>query len=129
AGDMLQAMSTGHPGSLTTVHADDVEEAVERLVNMVLLAGRDLPVDAILRQIALAVDVFVQVMRMSDGRRAVVGVAECAGVGDDGRPLLRPIFKLDPATGGLAPTGAAWTRGAERAARYGVELPGPEERG
>lgn len=124
AWDMLQAMSTGHPGSLTTVHADEVEEAVERLVNMVLLAGKDLPVDAVLRQIALSVDVFIQIMRLSNGRRRVVDIAECRGIGDDGRPLLASIYRMDMTTGQLVPTGTQWDRATERAARYGVTLPG-----
>ncbi|MFO7171891.1 MAG: CpaF family protein [Bacillota bacterium] len=122
AWDMIQAMSTGHPGSMTTVHADEVEEAVERLVNMVLLAGKDLPVPVILRQIALAVDLILQMMRLPTGERKVVEVVEVAGVGEDGRPVLRPIYKLNPATGRLEPTGLRFTRAAERARKYGMTL-------
>src|SRR5205807_1609796 len=67
--DMLQAMNTGHDGSITTVHANTPRDALARLETMVLMAGMDLPIRAIREQIASAVDVIVQVSRLKDGSR------------------------------------------------------------
>ncbi len=81
--DMLQAMNTGHDGSLTTVHANSARDALARIETMVLMAGFDLPVRAIREQIAGAVDVIVQVARMRDGSRRVTGVSEVVGMEGD----------------------------------------------
>jgi pilus assembly protein CpaF len=78
--DMLQAMNTGHDGSLTTVHANSPRDALARIENMVLMAGLDLPVRAIREQVASALDLVVQVGRMSDGSRKVTHVAEVVGM-------------------------------------------------
>jgi pilus assembly protein CpaF len=78
--DMLQAMNTGHDGSLTTVHANSPRDVIARLETMVLLAGMDLPVAAIREQIASAVNVIVQQARGADGRRRIVEIAEITGV-------------------------------------------------
>ena len=78
--DMLQAMNTGHDGSLTTIHANTPRDALSRLETMVAMANLHLPESAIRRQISSAIDVVVQVSRMSDGTRKVVSVAEITGM-------------------------------------------------
>jgi pilus assembly protein CpaF len=78
--DMLQAMNTGHEGSLTTVHANTPRDALGRIEQMVLMAGFDLPIAAIREQIASALHVIVQLARLSDGTRRVVNVTEVAGL-------------------------------------------------
>src|SRR5579864_317283 len=81
--DMLQAMNTGHDGSLTTIHANSPRDALSRLETMVAMAGLNLPDTAIRRQISSALDVVVQVSRLSDGTRKVVSVAEITGMEGD----------------------------------------------
>jgi pilus assembly protein CpaF len=81
--DMLQAMNTGHDGSLTTVHANSPRDAIGRLEVMVSMANDNLGVRAIRQQISSAVDVIVQVSRMSDGSRRVTHVTECVGMEGD----------------------------------------------
>jgi len=78
--DMLSAMNTGHDGSLTTVHANSPREALSRLETLCLMAGMDLPAKAIREQIAGAVDLIIQISRMSDGSRKVVSITEVVGM-------------------------------------------------
>jgi pilus assembly protein CpaF len=78
--DMLQAMNTGHDGSLTTIHANSQRDALSRIETMVLMAGFDLPVRAIREQIASALDLVVHTARMRDGSRKVIGVSEVVGM-------------------------------------------------
>jgi len=78
--DMLQAMNTGHDGSLTTIHANTPRDALARLETMVAMASLNLPQSAIRRQISSAIDVVVQVSRLSDGTRKVVSLAEITGM-------------------------------------------------
>src|SRR5256712_3527662 len=78
--DMLQAMNTGHDGSLTTAHANSPRDAIARVENMVLMAGLDLPVRAIREQVASALDMIVHVNRMADGTRRVTHVTEVVGM-------------------------------------------------
>jgi pilus assembly protein CpaF len=78
--DMLQALSTGHDGSLTTVHANSAREAVTRIEVMIGLAGVDLPVWAVRRLIASSVNLIVQVARLAGGKRKVVTVSEIVGM-------------------------------------------------
>ena len=108
--DMLQAMNTGHDGSLSTVHANSPRDAIARLETLVLMAGMDLPLRAIREQIASAVDVIIQLTRLRDGTRRVTAVTEVqgmegqtvtlqdaflfdysAGIGPDGRFLGKPL--------------------------------------
>jgi pilus assembly protein CpaF len=77
--DMMQAMNTGHEGSLTTIHANSPRDALARLENMVLLAGYELPITAIREQIASAIHLVIQISRMSDGSRKVTSVTEITG--------------------------------------------------
>ncbi len=106
--DMLQAMNTGHEGSMTTVHANTPRDALSRLETMVLMAGFDLPMRAIREQIAAAIDVVIQVDRLPDGRRVVTSLAEVQGLEGD-VILLQDIFVFrtdgpnDP--GRLVPSG------------------------
>jgi len=92
--DMLQAMNTGHDGSLTTGHANTPSDMLARLETMVLMAGMDLPVRAIREQIASAVHVIVQQNRFPDGSRRVTHVTEVVGIEDTGRVRLEDIFKF-----------------------------------
>jgi pilus assembly protein CpaF len=109
---MLQAMNTGHDGSISTIHANNPRDAVSRMENMVLMAGMDLPARAIREQIASAIDVFVQVTRLQDGSRKISHVTEVSGM--EGETLTLQdifLFKLDHVDddgqvhGNLAPTG------------------------
>lgn len=81
--DMLQAMNTGHDGSLCTVHANNARDALIRLENMVLMANLQLPLNAIHRQIGGAVNMVVQIERMRDGKRRVVSIVEVCGMEED----------------------------------------------
>ncbi|MGM0905771.1 MAG: CpaF family protein [Pseudomonadota bacterium] len=81
--DMLQAMNTGHAGSLSTVHANSARDALRRLEIMVLMGGIELPVSALRQQIASAIDLIVQIARLPDGRRAVISINEVTGIDDD----------------------------------------------
>jgi pilus assembly protein CpaF len=78
--DMLQAMNTGHDGSLTTIHANSPRDALSRLETMVAMASLNIPDNAIRRQIASAIDVVIQVSRLSDGKRRVINIAEVSGM-------------------------------------------------
>jgi pilus assembly protein CpaF len=81
--DMLQAMNTGHDGSLTTLHANSPRDALSRMETMVLMAGMDLPVRAIREQVASAVQLLIQQDRMKDGSRKIVGITEVQGMEGD----------------------------------------------
>src|SRR5213076_1814112 len=81
--DMLQAMNTGHDGSLTTAHANTPRDMLSRLETMVLMAGMDLPVRAIREQVSSAVDIIVQQARLRDGTRRIVNVTEVQGMEGD----------------------------------------------
>jgi pilus assembly protein CpaF len=91
--DMLQAMNTGHDGSLTTAHANNPRDMLARLETMVLMAGLDLPVSAIREQIASAIDIVVQQTRFSCGTRKVTHICEVTGV-ESGRIQLQNIFEF-----------------------------------
>jgi pilus assembly protein CpaF len=81
--DMLQAMNTGHDGSLTTVHANSPRDALYRLDTMVAMASLQLPERAVRQQIASAVDLIVQISRLSDGARRVTAISEITGMEKD----------------------------------------------
>jgi pilus assembly protein CpaF len=96
--DMLQAMNTGHDGSLSTVHANTPRDAIARLETLVLMAGMDLPLRAIREQIASAVDVVVQITRLRDGTRRVTHVTEVQGM--EGETVtLQDAFLFDYSAG------------------------------
>src|SRR5205807_9556013 len=81
--DMLQAMNTGHDGSMTTVHANSPRDAVARMETMALMANLNLPEKAVRRQIASAITILIQVARMSDGSRRVTHLTEITGMEED----------------------------------------------
>ena len=89
--DMLQAMNTGHDGSLTTVHANSPRDVISRLEVMTLMAGMDLPVSAIREQVAAAIDVVVHQARFVDGSRRITSIMEVAGI-ESGRVQMQPLF-------------------------------------
>lgn len=92
--DMLQAMNTGHDGSLTTVHANSPRDAISRLETLVLMAGMDLPIKIVRQQISSAVDVIVQMSRVRDGTRKITAITEVAGMEGD-VVVLSDIFKFN----------------------------------
>lgn len=110
--DMLQAMNTGHDGSLTTVHANSPRDAIARLETLVLMAGMDLPLKVVRQQIASAVDLIVQQTRLKDGSRKVTAITEVAGMEGD-TVVLTDVFKFEQTgvttdgkvLGDLKPTG------------------------
>ena len=91
--DMLQAMNTGHDGSLATVHSNSPRDAISRLETLVLMAGMDLPINVVRQQVASAVDLIVQQTRLSDGSRKVVAISEVAGM-EGNTIVLSDIFKF-----------------------------------
>jgi pilus assembly protein CpaF len=100
--DMLQAMNTGHDGSLTTVHANSPRDALYRLDTMVAMANLNIPERAIRQQIASAVNIIVQVSRMADGTRKVTSVAEITGMEGD-VITMQDIFLFERT--GISPEG------------------------
>ncbi len=123
--DMLQTMSTG--SSLTTLHANDPREALLRLETMVMLAGFDLPIRAIREQIALAIDLFVHLRRMPDGRRRIVQISEITGLAER-EIVLQDIYRFhttevreDEVLGWLEPTGVV-PRAVEKLRRRGLAV-------
>jgi pilus assembly protein CpaF len=102
--DMLQAMNTGHDGSLTTTHANSPVEALARLETLALMAGVDLPARAIRQQIATSVHLVVQQSRLSDGSRKVTAISELCGLDPDSEFQLYPIYRFERT--GTGPDGA-----------------------
>jgi pilus assembly protein CpaF len=96
--DMLQAMNTGHDGSISTVHSNSPRDAIARLETLVLMAGMDLPLRAVREQIASAVDLIVQVSRLKDGTRRVTHITEVLGMEGD-VVTIQDAFAFDFAAG------------------------------
>ena len=127
--DMLQAMNTGHEGSLSTVHSNSPRDALSRLETMILMAGTNLPNRAMREQIASALDVIVQVQRLSDGGRRVTSVVEVVGMEGD-MVTTQEIFRFKrrgfspdgKIVGAFEPTGVR-PLFAERLKIAGVEMP------
>jgi len=92
--DMLQAMNTGHDGSLTTIHANNVRDAVQRVETMVMMAGFELPIKAIRQQFASAIHLIVNVNRLTGGPRKIMSVAEVQGMEGDA-VTMQEIFKFE----------------------------------
>jgi pilus assembly protein CpaF len=92
--DMLQAMNTGHDGSLTTAHANTPRDLLSRLEVMALMAGMDLPLIAVREQIASAVNLIVQLARFASGNRRIVSISEVAG-SDAGRIQMQELFRFE----------------------------------
>jgi pilus assembly protein CpaF len=91
--DMLQAMNTGHDGSLTTTHANSPADAMARLETLCLMSAIDLPARAIREQLSKAIDIVVQQTRFPDGSRRITEVCEVVGLDDDGEVAQRPLFE------------------------------------
>lgn len=91
--DMLQAMNTGHDGSLTTLHANGVVDALNRLETMVLMSGYEIPIKAIREYIENAIDLVVNIERMADGKRKITNISEVVGI-EDGDIKLKSIFEF-----------------------------------
>jgi pilus assembly protein CpaF len=92
--DMLQAMNTGHEGSLTTIHANSPRDAIARIENMVLMAGFDLPVRAIREQVASALHLVIHLVRYPDGKRRVSNISEITGI-EDGIIKLQDLYYFE----------------------------------
>jgi pilus assembly protein CpaF len=92
--DMMQAMNTGHDGSISTIHANSARDALSRLETMMLMAGINLPERALREQVASALDVIIQLTRMSDGSRKVVEFAELTGM-EGSTITTQTIFKFE----------------------------------
>lgn len=127
--DMLQAMNTGHDGSMTTAHANSARDALSRLETMVLMSGMELPLRAIRSQIASAVDIIVQIARLRDGSRKIINITEVTGMEGD-IITLQDLFRFEnhgvDSDGRI--TGAFLTSGlrpmcTEKLAMNGVVLP------
>ena len=127
--DMLQAMNTGHDGSITTIHSNSPRDTLARIETMTLMAGFDLPVRAIREQMASAIDLIVHLTRLRDGTRRVTHVTEVQGLEGD-VITLQDIFLFDFGAGvddkgrfrgQLKPTGIR-PRFAEKLADYGIKL-------
>jgi len=100
--DMLQAMNTGHDGSMTTIHANSARDAVSRLENMVAMAGIEMPLKAVRNQIASAVNLFVQASRLQDGSRRMTSITEITGM--EGEVIsMQEVFRYERL--GLQPDG------------------------
>jgi enamine deaminase RidA (YjgF/YER057c/UK114 family) len=127
--DMLQAMSSGHDGSLSTGHANSPKDMLRRLETMVLMTGYQLPLRAIREQIASAVDLIVHTSRLKDGSRRIVNITEVYGIEDD-EILTQDIFAFEQTgvdehgkiVGSLSPTGVRPTF-MEQFKKNGVILP------
>jgi pilus assembly protein CpaF len=126
---MLQAMNTGHDGSLTTLHANTPRDAISRIETMCLMAGMDLPIKAIREQTASAVDLIVQQSRLKDGSRKIINITEVVGMEGD-MLQLQDIFVFEQTgvdergkiVGRLRPTGVR-PRFVEKFEQYGIYLP------
>ncbi len=126
--DMMQAMNTGHDGSLTTIHANSARDAVSRLETMISMAGLDIPDKAIRQQIASAIQIIIQVSRLADGSRRVTSVQEITGMESD-TLTMQEIFRFNQSgidergrvMGHFGPTGIR-PRWSERIAAFGINL-------
>lgn len=91
--EMLQAMNTGHDGSMSTLHANNPRDAVSRLENMVMMAGMNIPIESIRRNIVSAINLVIQVSRLNDGSRKIMNISEVMGIEGD-RVILQDIFSF-----------------------------------
>lgn len=127
--DMLQAMNTGHEGSLTTAHANSPRDCLARLETMVLMAGADLPLPAIRQQISSAIDVVVQQSRMQDGSRRIIQITEVVGI-EGGTITTQDLFVYQQTgldadgrvLGSFQPQGIR-PHFYEKIVRHGIDLP------
>jgi pilus assembly protein CpaF len=126
---MLQAMNTGHDGSMTTIHANSARDGISRLENMVAMAGIEMPLKAVRAQIASAVNLIVQASRLQDGSRRMISITEITGM--EGEVIsMQEVFRYERL--GIAPDGkiigrfnATGVRShySERFKQWGYDLP------
>jgi pilus assembly protein CpaF len=127
--DMLQAMNTGHDGSLSTIHANTPRDALSRVETMVLMAGYDLPVKAIRQQVASALDLIIQLERLQDGTRKVVSITEVGRMESDVVTLSELFkFKVDEVQADRTVIGSLCSTGLrptflDKFERHGIALP------
>lgn len=119
--DMLQAMNTGHEGSLSTGHANSAVDMLSRLETMVLMAGLELPIPAIRQQIASAIDFIIHLSKMRDGKRKIVEIVEVLGM-ENGSIKIQTLCKWDEKTKTLASTGNQ-IKAIDKFIAAGIELP------
>ena len=101
--DLLQALNTGHDGSLSTIHANSPHDALSRLETLTLMAGADLPLRAVREQVASAVQLVVQQQRLPDGRRRVTHLSKVVGIAGTGAIMLQEVFRWDLCSERLVP--------------------------
>jgi pilus assembly protein CpaF len=94
--DMIQAMTSGHSGSLSTCHANTPRDALNRLETMALMSGVEIPLFALRAQVASAIDLIVQINRFHDGSRRLTHITEVLGLGEDGGYQVRDLFRFKP---------------------------------
>jgi pilus assembly protein CpaF len=126
---MLQAMNTGHDGSLTTIHANTPRDALSRLETMIQMTGMRLSDRAMRQQVASAINMIIQVARLTDGTRRIVSISEITGM--EGETIaMQEVFQFERT--GVDPTGKVMgrfrttgirPRFAERLKQYGMQLP------
>jgi pilus assembly protein CpaF len=127
--DMMQAMNTGHDGSMTTTHANSTRDAFSRLETMVMMATQNVPDHVIRQMLAAALQIVIHCARLTDGSRKITGISEVLGV-EDGQLELQDIFTLERVgigahgrvRGKFSATGVR-PRVLERLASYGIQLP------
>jgi len=127
--DMLQAMNTGHDGSMTTIHANSARDGISRLENMVAMAGIEMPLKAVRSQIGSAVNIIVQVSRLQDGSRRMMSITEITGM--EGEIItMQELFRFERT--GIEPDGTILghftgtglrSHFADRFKRWGFDLP------
>jgi pilus assembly protein CpaF len=100
--DMLQAMNTGHDGSMTTIHANTPRDALSRLETLVMMGSQHVPDRVIRQQIASAIDLVIQCSRLSDGTRKITGIAQLAGIAQN-EIQMQDVFEFERA--GISPRG------------------------
>jgi pilus assembly protein CpaF len=113
--DVIQAMTSGHAGSMTTLHANSAMDALNRLETLALMSKVELPLYALRAQVASAIDVVVQMIRFNDGRRALTQISEVLPLGADGKYGLQDMFRYELAAGAAGKSGRgslAWTKQA-----------------
>jgi pilus assembly protein CpaF len=127
--DMLQAMNTGHDGSMTTIHANSARDACSRLENMVAMSGIEMPIKAVRAQIASAVNLIVQAARLQDGSRRMISITEVTGM--EGEVIsMQEVFRYQRT--GIGPEGkiighftgcGVRSHYADRFKQWGYDLP------
>ena len=126
---MLQAMNTGHDGSLTTVHANTPRDTITRLETLVLMSGLEMPVSIVRRQIASAIDLIVQQARLRDGSRKITTITELVGMEGE-NVVMQDIYQFEDLGGdedgkvnGVFKSSGLRPRNSERIKTYGYKMP------